>query len=402
MENHGSTNIPFLRTEDNQLRLNEKNNVFLIDWLTVVFHAETVSSIQLKLGLLGFDIPWDTKVSFKNGYPMQTSWSNINIRWGADDPAFYKNDEKGTAEQKVRHDMGICLDMSGQGCRTFEQFSNVSWIDLLTEIFRSEGKVHITRLDLAYDDHVGLLDIYEIEKDVRDRNYVSKSKKSMIIWSDDQDEDLQGLTVEVGSRKSDVLIRIYNKAAERGYDHSKHWVRVELQLRKDRAHEAARKIFQIDHVGKVAAGILRNYCTFRSPSGDTNKSRWPISPYWDRVILDMERISIWIAPGEPYNFSKSENHMVFQFGQWLQAYAAIHGSLGELLDRSRKAHPELSPKYHAAIAAARLDLENRKRMAKEIRDQYGFESPEWNYIYDQIDMAEIFVDDPGSAPGDHR
>lgn len=392
LENHGKT-----------LLLNEKNNVFLIDWLTVVFHAETVTGIQLKLGLLDPSIPWETEHSFKNGYPMQTSWSNINIRWGADDPAFYKDDEKSSAAQKARNDMGICLDMSGQGCRTFEQFSNVDWFELLTEIFRSEGRIHITRLDLAYDDHVGILDIYQIEKDVRDRYYVSKSKKSMIIWSDDQDEDLQGLTIEVGSRKSEVLIRIYNKAAERGYDHNKHWIRVELQLRKDRAHEAAKKLFQRDRVGIVAGGILRNYCTFRTPAEDTNKSRWPMAPYWDKLILDMERISIWISPGEPYNFSKAENHFVHQFGQFIQTYAVIHGDLRDLLRRCEKAHPELSPKYHASIAAAKLQEEKRRKLVKEMRDHYGIEyDSSWHYLYDQVDMAEIFVDDLGSDPGDHR
>lgn len=360
MKNHGTT-----------VSLVEQNNVFLIDWLTVVFHADTVTGIQLKLGLHNPEIPWETKSSFKNGYPMETSWSNINIRWGADDPAFYKNDEKKTAAEKARNDMGICLDMSGQGCRTFEQYSKVDWFELLTEIFRSEGRVHITRLDLAYDDHIGLLDIYQIEKDVRDRYYVSKSKKSMIIWSDDQDEDLQGLTIEVGSRQSEVLIRIYDKAAERGYDHSRHWVRVELQLRKDRAHEAAKKLFQRDRVGVVAAGILRNYCTFRTPTVDTNKSRWPIADYWDKVIMDMERISIWVAPGEPYNFSRSENHMVYQYGQFIQAYAEIHGGITSLLDRSRAAHPDLNIKYRAAIAAAKLQEEERRKAIKELRDQIG-------------------------------
>lgn len=378
------------------LRLNEQNNLFVIDWLTVTFHTDTVTSIQVMLDL--FTYPWETKNSFINGYPLDTSFSNIHIRWGADDPRFYSDgiDKKGvfrTAAEKARTDMGISLDISGQGCRSFEEYSGISWFELIKRIFEHNGKV--TRLDLAYDDHTGVLDIYRIALDVKDRNYVSKAKFSMVIWSDDQEEDIQGLTVQIGSKSSPVLIRIYDKAAERGYDHNLHWIRVELQLRQDRAHTALKRLFQRESIGIVSAGILRNYLTFRIPSEDSNKSRWKICPYWDNVLLDMEKISVWVAPGEPYNFSKSENHMIDQYGQFLQAYAQIHGGLSSLLARSEQAHKILKPKYLNAVQTALLHKAEVRAANFAQMKEWGFASPDPDeyFRYEQSTFAELFVED---------
>lgn len=339
-----------------------ENNVFLIDWLTVVFHGASVSLIQALLGMNSPDIPWETEKAFRNGYPMRTYYKHISILWGADDERFYSSDDKKSAAEKVRNDMGICLDMSGQGCREFENFENNDWLKFLTSIQDRDFKTVVTRLDIAYDDHIGTLDIQQIAKDVRDRHFTSPSRKSYIHWSDDQDEDIQGMTVEVGSRKSDVLIRIYDKAAERGFDHSRHWIRVEIQLRHNRAAVSLVEIVKQQHIGRTASGILRNYLLFRTPNGtDDNKSRWPVADYWDKVLLDMGRISLWISPGEPYNFSKTEMHLIRQYGQALLTFEEINGSVAALLALCRKSYPVLNKKYRTVIA----DLKRTKSDSRE-------------------------------------
>lgn len=373
------------------------DNVFLIDWLTVVFHGCHVDEVQSILGLTG--VNWESKSSFINGYPMDSFFSNIHIRWGADDIRYYNDsvDKSGvfrSAESKVRSDMGICLDMSGQGCRAFEEFSQYSWFELLDRIFKMGGRVNVTRLDLAYDDHSGLLNIWQMRRDVEDRNYISKSKKSLIIWSDDQDQDIQGLTLQIGSKSSPVLIRIYDKAAERGWGKERHWVRVELQLRQERSHEALKLLWERESIGMVASGILRNYCTFVTPTSDTNRSRWPIAEYWQRVLEGMEKLRVWISPGEPYNFSKSENHIVHQYGQMLQAYVMIHGDISSLVDRARKAHPELKPKYRAAVEAERLRRIVTRDQAVVQMKEWGFSSSDDFSSYSQANFAELFQDDP--------
>lgn len=373
---------------------NQQQNVFLIDWLTVVFHGSTVDQVKQLLGLSGADVPWMERRVFRHGYPMMTFWNNITIMWGADRAEYYTDDDEKSAAEKVRTDMGICLDMSGTGCRAFEQYGNGDWMQLLARIFDSGERVNITRLDLAYDDHEGLLNIYQIEQDVRERCYRSKSKFSMIIWSDDQERDVQGLTVQVGSNKSPILIRIYNKAAERGFDHTKHWIRVELQLRNDRALAAAAELFKLQHIGQTVSGILRNYCMFLVETGDSNKSRWPVAPYWDRILLDMGKISLWISPGEPYNFSKTERSLLSQYGQAIITYFKIHGSLNSLLYAAQDLHPELKKKYKIAIADAALLKAERKRRIELERKFYGFAPiADDDPRYENLDFFEIFGPD---------
>ena len=372
-----------------------KENVFLIDWLTVVFHGCYVDEVQRILGLESSKIPWVEKTSFVNGYPKDTFFDNIHIRWGADDPRFYsagydKHGRFRSAEEKVRSDMGICLDMSGQGCRAFEDFSYRSWFELLEEIYRYGGRVNITRIDLAYDDHFGLLNIWQIRLDVQERNYISKSKKSRLIWSDDQLKNIIGNTIEIGARSSSVLIRIYDKAAERGFN-DRHWIRVELQLREDRANEVAKLLFQRQDVGKVASGILRNYCTFIEPGNDSNKSRAYIADYWSRILDSMEKIRIWIAPGEPYNFSKTMNHVVDQYGQAMVAYYRINHEFGSLLDRCQSRYSGgLSAKYEAAVQEALLMKKQRLEAHRAYLKDLGFSSHDDDWL-DQCDMADVIM-----------
>lgn len=328
------------------------SNVFLIDWLTVTFKDISPDVLILMLGLS--DKEWQEKQSFKNGYPVDKFFGNIHIWYGADDPKYYtdgfnSNGVWVTAEMKARNDMGVCLNLSGQGCRTFEEHSSVDWMTLFELIDKYHG--HVTRLDLAYDDHMNVVDIHRLACDVHDRNYRSKAKYADILWSDNQDLDIQGLTIYIGKKSSDVLIRIYDKAAERGYT-DRHWIRIELQLRNDRASNALKQLLQRESIGVVSAGILRNYFTVCVPSADSNKSRWSVAYYWERVIGQIESIRVWVAPGEPYNFYKTEDHLVKQYAQVILTFEKMHGNVFDLLIAARRYHggKPLKPKYVNAIA----------------------------------------------------
>lgn len=365
-------------------------NVILIDWLSVTFFDITKIDVIRLLGLDDPAIDWDDRLAFRNGYPRQCTWNNICIAYGADKAENYTDDSDKTAAEKVRLDMGISLTMSGNGCRAFETYGAGNWIQLLTQICNMDTRFNITRLDLAFDDHTGLLDIWRIAQDVRDRNYTGSPKKSQILESDDQTEDLRGLTIYVGSQKSKIFTRIYDKAAERGYK-DKHWIRVELQLRHERAMAAIAEILQKNDVGKVFAGVLRNYCCFREPGNDSNKSRWAIADYWDKLLNGAERIRLWISPGEPYNFRRTEEHMINQYGQALQAYERIHGNIYELIRKCREAHPMLKKKYQVAIDTAKMEQKMYQEQLRQLRQECGI-SDEYRLLDDQMDMAEIFGD----------
>lgn len=323
------------------LQLHSQNNLFLIDWLTFVSHSDTVQSLEIMLGLYGKDIPWE-EGSFFRGYPKHKYWNGIIISWGADDSRFYDD------PSKVRDDMGVCVEFSGQGCRAFETYGAGDWNVIMQHIFKSEGRYNVTRLDLAYDDHTGILDIDQIESDRQARNFVSKCTYTENISSDMIKENIRGMNCQFGSNQSAVKIRIYDKAAERGFDDGRHWIRCEIQLRKARAYVAFAEIYKLQHVGRVACGILRNYLTFRTPSADSNKSRWSIAPYWSNLLLDMERINLWVSPGEEYNWYKTRSWLSGQCGQAILTAWKMH-ELPELLHEIERDNPKLAPKYERVL-----------------------------------------------------
>ena len=356
------------------------------------------------LGLPENKYPWVYDQKFRNGYPEHYFWNNITISFGADNERWYND------PTKARNNMGICVNFSGQGCRAFETEGG-DWLFLFKRfqgdipwaavhespvdfcrVFKKDRRFNVTRLDLAFDDHTDYLDIHRIKMDVEDRNYVSKATYVDYTWSDNQRVDIQGLSIGIGSKKSKVYVRIYDKAAERGFT-DRHWVRCELQLRDDRALVAMAQILDSGHVGRTVAGILRNYITFRVPSDDSNKSRWPIAYYWQRVIGCMEKISLWIKPGEPYNIHKSEYWLKNQYGQLISTLSLI-SEPGALVDSCREMYPynQLAPKYRQIVD----DYERKKPAAPPsiVYMNHGMVINGEFYLYEQDELEAVIAQTP--------
>lgn len=286
-------------------------NVFTVDWVTCSFSNTDVYSV---IGILNLD---HSKFSFEEkyswGYPCTATFGNIRI--------FYTPDDK---EYPKAH-KGCCLNMSGQACREFETFSrSLDWPTLFSRLELLDGNV--TRLDLAYDDRTGVILLPRLAMDIADRYFIGHARRSERLYSDNIDDDIQGLTVYVGSRKSALYIRIYDKAAERGYHPSEcHWVRVEIQMRDDRAMMAARSVATDPNIGNVFAGILSNYLRVLRPTADSNKSRWPTAEYWQQILHDVASLRL-TTPGIEYNFRKAEVNFVKQYHQFLRTYKKIYGA----------------------------------------------------------------------------
>ena len=368
-------------------------NLFLLDWLTFVVHGASVHDCKVLLGVDSPDIPWEDVERFQNGYPLRCTWNGISIYYGADDGRFYKD------PSKARPDMGICVNLSGTGCRAFETYGHGNWFSLLSELFtlrpsgwrrKKDGtpfSYHITRLDLAYDDHEGLFDLYVIRSHAEDRLYRGKCKYSENTFSDDQNKDIQGLTCQFGHNSSDIKVRIYDKAAERGFK-DRHWVRCEIQLRDDLASNAASELIRLNDIGKTVSGILRNYLMFVIPSNDSNKSRWPVALWWEIILENMDRIKLWSSPGQIYNLSNTEHWLVKQYGQAIVVLDSIHDP-GYLIDRCKQLYPlsDLSPKYKQAL------------------NTFGFSPRPFDYIKDNSDIDSIFTPEQLSfdfVRGDHN
>lgn len=297
-------------------------NLVIYDWLSFTSKVHTPDQLIAALGLS--HVPW-TETKGARGYRDRKYFSCISIHYNG------------------RSDMGVWVEMSGQGCRTFESLSKVGWEGIFS--FIRDNGLKITRLDVAYDDHTGILNIREIANDTQAGMYISRSDYWETVLSS------KGTTVQIGSPQSKVLIRIYDKAAERGKT-DEHWIRVELQLRDDRAVQFTKILLPI---GQAFAGVLLNYLRYVEPGEDTNKWRWPMTDYWFNLVQDAEKISIYQTPGMEYNEERCKNYVINQAGNAIDACIQMYGLYEfEKMIQERKTAP--NPKYEQLIQQHRLDV----------------------------------------------
>lgn len=295
-----------------------QENIVLYDWLSFTDKQFSPEEAADFLGLS--HVPW-MDIKGAHGYQSRKYYNGISIHYNG------------------RDDMGLWVEMSGQGCRCFESYSDLEWSQLFSRIILRGCKV--TRLDVAFDDHTGLLNIRQIVNDTQAGNWVSRSNYWETILSS------KGSTVQIGSPQSKVLVRIYDKAAERNCPAGDHWIRVELQLRDDRAS----RFMQLEGltIGEAFSGVLLNYLRFVIPDpNDENRWRWDMTPYWLNLLEILTPISVFSRPGVEYNLQRCESYVLDQAGNAIDCYIKCVG-INEFLQKLRNREVASNPKYEQLV-----------------------------------------------------
>jgi phage replication initiation protein len=200
-------------------------------------------------------------------------------------------------------DMGIHVQMSGQGCREFESFYNGDWYALWANILNNRGQ--IARFDIAVDEfrYNGQRPFWTVPQLIRKTKkgetrskWKNLRRMESIRIANGQSE---GHTAYFGSAMSDIQLRCYEKNKERenaGKEIEEQlttWNRAELQLSDDRAQDAITAILKGDLGGEVFFRLVKNYINFTDKvPGDTNKSRWPISQWWTDYLGGVDKLQI--------------------------------------------------------------------------------------------------------------
>jgi len=256
---------PVSRPYTNRAARNTEGVLVMIDWCAFTFQGLSVSEVCgfLKRHEDGEGSEFvDVEVGAL-GYKGQKILGNVRVFFdGA--PA-----------------MGVHVEVSGKGCRELESYKVTDWGHFFGEV-HSRGGV-FTRLDVAIDDRAGLVQMGAIKQAIITGDLVSRwrSGRCVTAFALGGEGGMQGETFYFGSAQSRIQLRIYDKAAEQGVV-GEHWVRVELQARRERADSLAwGYLFGAD---EFVAGILRSYLEFKQRSGDSNKSRWPIAGWWDAFL----------------------------------------------------------------------------------------------------------------------
>jgi phage replication initiation protein len=298
------------------------DSFYLFDWITFTTKSHDLEEVK---ELLGLEHAYWEEGSGRYCYKESLWYEHISIYYNG------------------RDDMGICCEMSGKGCRAFESYGHGCYESLFKVILNPSNEINVTRLDIAFDDHDGLLDLDKIVRDTQLQNYTAEYRKYKIT------QGTEGTSIVHGKRISPTMIRIYDKAAERGYDKTKHWVRVELQLKRERAKAFIERYMEDETaVSRTFRGTVFNYLRYTEPSKtDTNKRRWKTAKYWQKFIDGAEKVTLWKKPGVEYNLSNLESFAINQAGGAIRTLIKINGLVPYLQSIFTKEYN--NPKYQRLI-----------------------------------------------------
>ena len=186
--------------------------------------------------------------------------------------------------------MGVHVVLTGQGCRALESMACfLTWEPWVKELTGKKGRIR--RADFAIDDRIGVLEMAEIEAKLRAREWTGRSRLYDIRASVSGDER-EGITAYVGARTSTALVRIYDKAVQTGTEGP--WVRVELQLRNERAEEMMGRFAgsSVAEQGALISGVIRNYLEFKEPGEHKQRTRWAPCKWWLDFLGGVDAVSV--------------------------------------------------------------------------------------------------------------
>lgn len=340
-------NFRDLLYKESKQKLPNTDNKFLVDWLSFTSKIDSDLSIFEVLGLTHIKNYFQPIYGFQ-GYTRRVYFDGISIHY-----CHPTND-------------GVWVEMSGQGCRNFETYSKITFVDLFNIILHNQDNedYHVTRLDIAYDDFKRVIPLRKLSKQILNVHFVSKfNPRSCTVT---QAAGRQGITCDLGSRQSELKFRIYDKAFERGYFdeiefQNFSWTRWELQLRNDRASNFMR--YALDQsVGEVFRGVLLNYFRVVDVNkSDSNKRRWNTSKWFLNFIGEVEKISLFTPCKTDYNLYKCERYVYTQAGNAIDTLIKIKG-VENFVAELKASKSETTPKYKELLSVYQ---------AHQIVDQHG-------------------------------
>lgn len=276
------TNRGAQRTQESGLRA-------CVDWVQATFKIVTSEQLITDILQLKIDDFYEAETG-KYGYRRSRKFGHISIYYDG------------------RDDMGIHLEITGQGCREYESLKKKTWKELFFEMMCYEPDVNITRIDVAIDDFKGYFKISGLIRKIKNKELISKFKSATRIEKIDiETGESKGNTIYYGSSQSRIQIRMYEKDMERiGKGHQleeglKVWNRTEVQARDERAKKIAQMIMLDDEsdqsIGEITSGILKYYLRFTVKGKDSNRRRWNTAKFWDKFIGDVEELRLTdVAP----------------------------------------------------------------------------------------------------------
>ncbi|WP_239733423.1 replication initiation factor domain-containing protein [Mammaliicoccus sp. J-M41] len=261
----------------------------VVDWVQVTFHIPSIwEVIEDIIGLPKelFKYRESGLYFYNRGY----EFSNIRL--------FYSDNDES---------MGIHLQLSGQGCREFEYHlvqQGKTWKDFFKSCMKC--KANFTRIDVAIDDFKTYLKVPLLIKKAEKAECISKFRAgSSINGFNLADGKTKGATFYIGSKKSNLYCRFYEKNYEQAFKRNCDveeigpWNRYEIQMRKAYAVNCAEVLSETDNITFLVKSILNNNLRFVSQptnGDDKRKRRWPLYRPWALFMKEADKINLSMKP----------------------------------------------------------------------------------------------------------
>ena len=300
----------------------------LVDWLT--FSVKEQDPAKVIREYLGLDPELFQDAGYGLlGYNRVLRFSDICVCYEPRENDFFR-------------DMGVCVSMSGNGCRAFETMSKLtqagqdSVFPTLFQLLAADETANVSRIDIACDDRKGFLNMEEIVEKVQANEINSRMTKRSVIVSFDGTQR-SGSTIYLGAPSSDFRVRIYDKALEEGVDG--HWIRVELVMRHKNAAAFVEQMNSAPSVGKLAARVVNDKFSFIERD-DSNITRCTVCGWWQSFVDELESVRLVARCVIQHSVERIENWIESQVGPslavilntlgWPHLFELAHAAAGRL------------------------------------------------------------------------
>lgn len=312
-----------------------------IDWLS--FTLTEPCSSEIAVSMLGYTLAdFQLLPRGLNGYRSQLRHSAypISIQFDGREGMGVHVDISGSAIQDVlEHYRRKHTSFTPFGYNAYETYSFNSTVmaDLLFEI-GSAG--HVTRLDLAIDDlGAEFFTLQELSGIFASDGFISKFRKWKELVKRQNGNVCIGHTIYLGSRSSAIMLRIYDKQLEQNEKLLKNgeplilrpWVRWELELKEERAQQAAKMLVSGLSLNCVVFGVLSNYLRLIQLD-NVRKDRCSTLPKWESFIDGINRLALY-CPTESKTLDNTRNWLMKQTASSLAAVVIADGGTTDFVHR---------------------------------------------------------------------
>lgn len=282
-------------------------NSLQIDWFSMSVRGISIDEF---VDIVGINETYEKREYGKYSYMSSLKFENIRIYYDG------RGESEGT----------IFLDLSSKGVSDYELFANESILELAKRLKERATKYNVPRIDVAidqkgeYDKNISIkpatvkkkIDNGEAKRNFRRYRYVTN--------------DEGGKTLYLGSETSDLLIRIYDKRAERIAklvnvpekiaELPDHWTRFELQYRNTKAVAVLEKLIENNLDRFVSKGLLRDSIHF------------PQWRNWTSFMKDIEAIKIRTRFNDT-SYEEKREHWIKQNAKGFMRYVEVEAEAHE-------------------------------------------------------------------------